>query len=82
MDHSRGAQQISIHAAREGGDQNEHLTRAEFAISIHAAREGGDCTPQPQSTHAGISIHAAREGGDVRTAFLFQTSCYFNPRRP
>ena len=33
---------ISIHAAREGGDQAEQLKKAELAISIHAAREGGD----------------------------------------
>ena len=33
---------ISIHAAREGGDQREtpHIIACE--ISIHAAREGGD----------------------------------------
>ena len=58
---------ISIHAAREGGDL------AVFAavvhrnhISIHAAREGGDAKYSKQWAIPYISIHAAREGGDVR----------------
>ena len=33
---------ISIHAAREGGDQLGKNLMLGFAISIHAAREGGD----------------------------------------
>ena len=33
---------ISIHAAREGGDDGEGGTVTEWTISIHAAREGGD----------------------------------------
>ena len=33
---------ISIHAAREGGDALQALTDNELDISIHAAREGGD----------------------------------------
>ena len=36
----RGA--ISIHAAREGGDQFRFAIRQVSQISIHAAREGGD----------------------------------------
>ena len=35
-------QQISIHAAREGGDAVEKSDAAFMNISIHAAREGGD----------------------------------------
>ena len=38
----RGEADISIHAAREGGD---HVAAQQFVhikISIHAAREGGD----------------------------------------
>ena len=35
---------ISIHAAREGGDQKILDEEGEGNISIHAAREGGDCT--------------------------------------
>ena len=33
---------ISIHAAREGGDELYYPDREEIVISIHAAREGGD----------------------------------------
>ena len=33
---------ISIHAAREGGDDNANCTISIWDISIHAAREGGD----------------------------------------
>ena len=58
------AQDISIHAAREGGD----LYLIEFfllwIISIHAAREGGDMLFSPILPKMRISIHAAREGGD------------------
>ena len=39
---SVGEVEISIHAAREGGDHNLELQAADLAISIHAAREGGD----------------------------------------
>ena len=33
---------ISIHAAREGGDYSKLKDSSDLAISIHAAREGGD----------------------------------------
>ena len=33
---------ISIHASREGGDQNYRTEFPEITISIHASREGGD----------------------------------------
>ena len=33
---------ISIHAAREGGDQVVRCKNCVHFISIHAAREGGD----------------------------------------
>ena len=36
---------ISIHAAREGGDQTAAHPPPPTAISIHAAREGGDAAP-------------------------------------
>ena len=58
---------ISIHAAREGGDQRVKAFRTLYPISIHAAREGGD--PYPTCFFVRvvyISIHAAREGGDSR----------------
>ena len=34
--------QISIHAAREGGDSELKAALGVMQISIHAAREGGD----------------------------------------
>ena len=34
---------ISIHAAREGGDVINEIMNEHKSISIHAAREGGDC---------------------------------------
>ena len=36
-------EEISIHAAREGGDAKLDELQTEIDISIHAAREGGDC---------------------------------------
>ena len=33
---------ISIHAAREGGDDSVQVRKFAHVISIHAAREGGD----------------------------------------
>ena len=36
---------ISIHAAREGGDQQGREFPSTVTISIHAAREGGDQLP-------------------------------------
>ena len=58
-------QAISIHAAREGGDQTLGFgSRDRKTISIHAAREGGDLTAQAVPAVSAISIHAAREGGD------------------
>ncbi len=57
--------EISIHAAREGGDVTGFTPgTGVYEISIHAAREGGDvCDGIRQATRT-ISIHAAREGGD------------------
>ena len=55
---------ISIHAAREGGDSAARPQSRAQAISIHAAREGGDCKILAGSANDHISIHAAREGGD------------------
>ena len=55
---------ISIHAAREGGDRDGRRYPKLQIISIHAAREGGDTGAGVTCSGAGISIHAAREGGD------------------
>ena len=59
-----GADRISIHAAREGGDGRVVSRSLKMYISIHAAREGGDTVPCHGRWSESISIHAAREGGD------------------
>ena len=38
---------VSIHAAREGGDEAADLCVLDLAVSIHAAREGGDGRVRP-----------------------------------
>ena len=58
------AERISIHAAREGGDDYFNIVPPYGNISIHAAREGGDLLPKKDISQISISIHAAREGGD------------------
>ena len=40
--HIQLARLISIHAAREGGDEEAFAIRFHMGISIHAAGEGGD----------------------------------------
>ena len=55
---------ISIHAAREGGDLVAGNVSGIWCISIHAAREGGDYAITGDKPQFEISIHAAREGGD------------------
>ena len=74
---------ISIHAPREGSDQ-ELAQGADFAlcISIHAPREGSDDTKICQDTYLQISIHAPREGSDWQSpadALLWED---FYPRSP
>ena len=56
--------EISIHAAREGGDTVDLFGKTSERISIHAAREGGDGSARALPVRMDISIHAAREGGD------------------
>ena len=60
-----GRHQISIHAAREGGDTGRDGMEKTALISIHAAREGGDDKDNSVDKIRCISIHAAREGGDL-----------------
>ena len=76
--------EISIHAAREGGDaQDMGVGYSKPRISIHAAREGGDSRPLPLSlAFQTISIHAAREGGDHTGTLAAICRTNFNPRRP
>ena len=79
---SRHGVDISIHAAREGGDSTAPAAPAANAISIHAAREGGDETKIREARVQLISIHAAREGGDSLLTQVHSRDGYFNPRRP
>ena len=74
--------EISIHAAREGGDKWGPKSQAGFDISIHAAREGGDVQRSAQCYLSFISIHAAREGGDKVQINGVTVLNDFNPRRP
>ena len=62
----RGWVRISIHAAREGGDEWKNRKYVTAKISIHAAREGGDLKHCVYPLMVLISIHAAREGGDYK----------------
>ena len=74
---------ISIHAAREGGDRVAHkVLDIVQAISIHAAREGGDAVGLDGKAIVTISIHAAREGGDPCPLQHRVRTGDFNPRRP
>ena len=67
-----GNPQISIHAAREGGDRYCYSAGGGSCISIHAAREGGDVRRIGDTLAAKIiSIHAAREGGDYAVIYGF-----------
>ena len=74
---------ISIHAAREGGDDNQ--------LNLRAALNGFQSTPPVKAAttmdmllqqRVLISIHAAREGGDIRSYRLRLSNVNFNPRRP
>ena len=73
---------ISIHAAREGGDVYSADKAIYVRISIHAAREGGDPCLFGAFLSLSISIHAAREGGDTAAGVFRKLDKNFNPRRP
>ena len=62
---------ISIHAPREGGDDDLHGQLRRAVISIHAPREGGDLGGKGQPLRKNISIHAPREGGDSKDAQFY-----------
>src|ERR1039458_9283187 len=74
--------EVSIHAAREGGDARATATASSSGVSIHAAREGGDHTTRASAKIAKVSIHAAREGGDQTRCQTPTPTPSFNPRRP
>ena len=75
---------ISIHAAREGGDQRA-LTANGYDVGFQSTPPVKAATNLPPEIDARfiISIHAAREGGDPVLLKLRQLPIkYFNPRRP
>ena len=58
---------ISIHAAREGGDMSKglkarHYAKFQSTPPVKAATPAGSSLPDRLT----ISIHAAREGGDTK----------------
>ena len=56
---------ISIHAPREGSDDDKSTEDRPIKISIHAPREGSDLVVVVDEVGLfGISIHAPREGSD------------------
>src|ERR1039458_7675430 len=73
---------VSIHAAREGGDECMETLYRLGSVSIHAAREGGDAVEVRYVPALAVSIHAAREGGDTPAPSLRMVHTCFNPRRP
>ena len=79
----RREQNVSIHAAREGGDETV-VVHGHFRslVSIHAAREGGDNQLAVYLGRGAVSIHAAREGGDAPPESTAVPLPCFNPRRP
>ena len=74
---------ISIHAAREGGDQQRQR-------KYHKDKKFQSTPPVKAATvnitetmcADDISIHAAREGGDSINSSPQVHQGYFNPRRP
>ena len=74
---------VSIHAAREGGDV--------YGGTLPAALQEFQSTPPVKAATsrkplkrllALVSIHAAREGGDIMRFFSRRPMPCFNPRRP
>ena len=73
---------ISIHAPREGSDDNFCKVLSGQYISIHAPREGSDMCPIYIYCMVLISIHAPREGSDDEEDRCVFGAGYFNPRSP
>ena len=77
-------QDISIHAAREGGDDIDINRLAQCApISIHAAREGGDC----KRSYIHCNVIRFQSTPPVKAATMNEhksevNDLNFNPRRP
>ena len=75
---------ISIHAAREGGDTIA-VSSSWFVNLFQSTPPVKAATVVPLGTGTlslYISIHAAREGGDVFLDDGVLGGAYFNPRRP
>ena len=68
----RKSKWISIHAPREGRDQQlTHPSNHGREISIHAPREGRDVIKASLVSPIVISIHAPREGRDDKARLYF-----------
>ena len=80
----RGDADISIHAAREGGDHTapHSLSRLSIFQSTPPVKAATWLYAWNQYDYV-ISIHAAREGGDgIPQQHGFPQTIHFNPRRP
>ena len=75
---------ISIHAAREGGDNHTH-DQLQHSIKFQSTPPVKAATVIMFfcfSVAGAISIHAAREGGDGFGMSRLSICGHFNPRRP
>ena len=65
----QGWTEISIHAPREGGDQDfPHLLKCDPGISIHAPREGGDHSSAPVTAMPDLFQSTPPARGATRSA--------------
>ena len=79
----RQHQEISIHAAREGGDQIFSVVTPVMPISIHAAREGGDrLVLLPKVLFTEFQSTPPVKAATVQTLKTPTCEEHFNPRRP
>ena len=75
--------EISIHAAREGGDHASVLPAWRSCIFQSTPPvKAATCNPAAHKIPEIISIHAAREGGDFIHMWIKMWITHFNPRRP
>ncbi len=73
---------ISIHAAREGGDRPFLLLSCCRNISIHAAREGGDAFQRVRELVDVVFQSTPPVKAATQPFFRQKLEQYFNPRRP
>ena len=66
---SAKAPEISIHAAREGGDQSPFSLLRYYLFQSTPPVKAATCNRHKCRVHSSISIHAAREGGDAVAFF-------------